>query len=206
MISGSSHCSGASIQQNRNRFGGFSISENIMYTILMKAPKGFTLIELLVVIAIIALLSSVVLATLSSARMKGRDAKRISDFQNVHTAMELFYDQFGYYPGDNALFDNQPSGHRAQFEAMAQQLVNAKLLSYVPKDPTNIAIPGSTASSSVYMYFNYGTSTPAGALIVVNLESIAPTLEGPYNSCRPFTNNWCSTTIPNKALCYCHPY
>jgi len=33
--------------------------------------KGFTLIELLVVVAIISLLSSVVLASLSSARAKG---------------------------------------------------------------------------------------------------------------------------------------
>ena len=42
----------------------------------MKIQKGFTLIELLVVISIIGLLASGVLASLNSARMKARDAKK----------------------------------------------------------------------------------------------------------------------------------
>src|SRR3989344_3892996 len=59
--------------------------------------KGFTLIELLVVVAIIGLLSSVVLASLNSARAKGRDAKRMSDLHNISVALELYYDKFGTY-------------------------------------------------------------------------------------------------------------
>jgi prepilin-type N-terminal cleavage/methylation domain-containing protein len=54
--------------------------------------RGFTLIELLVVIAIIGILSSVVLASLNSARKKGRDARRISDIKQLQLALELFYD------------------------------------------------------------------------------------------------------------------
>ena len=54
--------------------------------------RGFTLIELLVVIAIIGILSSVVLASLNSARQKGRDAKRISDVKQLQLALELYYD------------------------------------------------------------------------------------------------------------------
>ena len=60
--------------------------------------SGFTLIELLVVVAIIGILSSVVLSSLNTARAKARDARRIADFKEIRTALELFYDQFGRYP------------------------------------------------------------------------------------------------------------
>ena len=52
--------------------------------------RGFTLIELLVVIAIIGLLSSVVLASLNTARAKARDAQRASDMVQVVNALELY--------------------------------------------------------------------------------------------------------------------
>ncbi len=54
--------------------------------------RGFTLIELLVVVAIIGMLAGVVLASLNSARAKGRDARRISDIKSIQTALELAYD------------------------------------------------------------------------------------------------------------------
>lgn len=64
----------------------------------MKSSRGFTLIELLVVIAIIGILSSVVLASLNNARVKGRDAKRVSDLSQLKLALELYFDSERRYP------------------------------------------------------------------------------------------------------------
>ena len=61
----------------------------------LPAQAGFTLIELLVVIAIIALLSSVVLASLGSAKTKGRDTKRLTDVKTLQLTLEMYYDANG---------------------------------------------------------------------------------------------------------------
>ena len=53
--------------------------------------RGFTLIELLVVIAIIGILSSVVLASLNTARTKGQDAAVQSDLSTIQTQAEIYY-------------------------------------------------------------------------------------------------------------------
>ena len=61
--------------------------------------QGFTLIELLVVIAIIGILSSVVLASLNTARAKGADAAVKSNLNNMRAQAELFYDTGQTYAG-----------------------------------------------------------------------------------------------------------
>ena len=66
----------------------------------MKKNKGFTLIELLVVIAIIGILSSVVLASLNTARNKGADAAVKANFSSIRAQAELFYDTNSRYNAD----------------------------------------------------------------------------------------------------------
>jgi prepilin-type N-terminal cleavage/methylation domain-containing protein len=57
----------------------------------MLREKGFTLIELLVVISVIGLLSSVVLTSLSSARLRARDAKLMQEARSLASLHLLEY-------------------------------------------------------------------------------------------------------------------
>lgn len=59
---------------------------------------GFTLIELLVVISIIAILASIVLTSLTTARQKGVDANIKASLANARTQGQL------YYEANNATF------------------------------------------------------------------------------------------------------
>jgi prepilin-type N-terminal cleavage/methylation domain-containing protein len=63
----------------------------------MQHTKGFTLIELLVVISIIGVLSSVVLASLASARLKARDAAVKAEVLQFRVLLEENYNDYGSY-------------------------------------------------------------------------------------------------------------
>ena len=57
--------------------------------------RGFTLIELLVVISIISLLSSIILASLSEARVKAKDAALGQNLRQLNLALQLYMEDNG---------------------------------------------------------------------------------------------------------------
>lgn len=135
--------------------------------------KGFTLIELMVVIAIIALLSSVVLASLKGAREKAVLAKTVGEMKSLQQAVELHKNQFARYP-DSSDFDNgigiysdDTAGLYGGFDTLMQTaLVDNKLISKVPHAPNypnNCTPPTCLGPNDYYlMYSPFGGTLCGG--------------------------------------------
>lgn len=109
--------------------------------------RGFTLIELLVVISIIGLLSSIVLTSLESARLKARDSKRKSDIIQIARALKLYYDDFGNYTQPENMCDDTSYGGGTcsnpvyngdwPVQSDLRDLVTQGYLPTLPVDPVN---------------------------------------------------------------------
>lgn len=137
---------------------------------LLRRP-AFTLVELLVVIAIIGLLSSVAVVSLSGARAKARDAKRLADMHQIVLALDLYKDQYGNYPPitdiEGHACGDMDAGYRASEsgDTFIQPLVTSGIMSKVPGDPLPSECNG-------YLYYLY----PAGVWVANG----CPTALGDY--------------------------
>lgn len=132
--------------------------------------KGFTLIELLVVIAIIGILSSVVLASLNTARNRGSDAAIKADVAGIRAAAELYYDTNSNYGSAAAFFDNtcsaSPTANSVSADATVQQQIddaftkNGNVEAYCAGGPSFyvIAVPLKSNTANGWCVDNSGNS------------------------------------------------
>lgn len=127
-------------------FGAFLGSEVRKKTFSLRSlyvgnKKGFTLIELLVVIAIIGILSSIVIASLNTARVKARNTKRLADINQLIKAIEMYHTDNGFYPtcvgGVNPDYcSTTGSGGYANLSTLN---IMPTYMSKIPQDPSNVA-------------------------------------------------------------------
>lgn len=118
------------------------------------ASGGFTLIELLVVIAIVGLLASIVLASLSSARAKGRDSKRLGDLRNLQTALEVYANaNNGAYPTTSGAWWGTCSTYGSHTTSGSNGWIPNLAPTYVAVLPTD---PKPVGTNNCYLYRSNG--------------------------------------------------
>jgi prepilin-type N-terminal cleavage/methylation domain-containing protein len=130
--------------------------------------SGFTLIELLVVVSIIGLLASIILVGVGNARIKSRDAKRLSDMQQAKSGLDIYYSFGAGYPA-TAEWNNSQT-NQVNMACSGQNTFR------VPNDPINDTNP-----SMSYVYTQGGTATSGCGGTVYSTYKVQFSTEGTTN-------------------------
>ncbi len=112
--------------------------------------KAFTLIELLVVIAIIGLLAAMAVVALSNARLKARDARRVSDVRQMQTALEMYNLDQNSYPGAGRAWSSV-AALCLSTPGWAAACTTTTYMGVAPTGPTPVET-GCTATDNSYSY------------------------------------------------------
>ncbi len=144
---------------------------------------GFTLIELMVVIAIIALMSTIVLSALTTAKARSRNAKRLQIVKQYANALELYRSDNGGYPNYSSPYCLGEVGVGVcKFNIIdGSAALNSSLTKYIPGPPAMTDNVNNSASYHGLVYYNCSSTTcPAGA---TNGYEVDWYMEGINQSC-----------------------
>ena len=175
--------------------------------------RAFTLVELLVVITIIGLLSTIAVVSLSSARSKARDTKRIADIRQISTAMQMYQQDNGTYPRPSLLVScsGGDSGHFCLGHGSAGSCWTGSMpgctalddalapyIAKIPDDPENAT--GYYGDAYVYRYSGSnsgGGYTAVAPYLHYGADSYSSCLSGGYQWGSGGRNRWaCFLILP----------
>ena len=137
----------------------------------MNKNKGFTLIELLVVIAIIGILSSVVLASLTSARQKGKVAAIQSTMSSMRAQAEVGM-SYGKYVADVCGKTSAEGGIKTLLDSIKLASSRATLI----KCGVDTAISVQPYKWAVEAVLPTTSATPAGTIFCVDSTGYSGTI------------------------------
>ena len=157
-----------------------------------KTNEGFTLIELLVVIGIIALLSGLVLSSLTQAKAQASNVKQIADYKVVLGALIQFKQDNGYYPTSD-LINEICIGNYSNGGCLGTNM-----------DP----IPSNaTANNSLQKYISSYNFVDQKVTVITSLPPIIKDYKGFVFQCLSSSNSTCKTgylffpALKNKNTC-----
>lgn len=108
------------------------------------SQSGFNTLQLILLAFCGFIIAIVVLAAYVNARATARDAKRVSDIQQIQLALKYFHEEFGYYP------QSSPS-----YQAVGVDNSFSRFLSPWPTAPS--PVDGScTENTNNYVYEQVG--------------------------------------------------
>jgi len=138
----------------------------LLFNKSLSNKKGFTLIELMVVISIVGFLASSSIYMLNLARLRGRDARRLSDITIIQKALELYYDSNNKYPAMYAYTSAATDGCGYNSTWCTLETSLKPYLAKLPRDPLG------NQTNYLYYYDSDTGDNNQSYGVMVKLESL----------------------------------
>ena len=74
--------------------------QHLTHHVSGRRQRGFTLVELLIVVIILTIIAAIVVPQLSASTNDAKVAALDSNLARIRSAIDLYYQQHGHYPGD----------------------------------------------------------------------------------------------------------
>ncbi|NMB48707.1 type II secretion system protein [Candidatus Kuenenbacteria bacterium] len=124
---------------------------------MKKNQQGFTLIELLVVIAIFALMANITMVSLNKAKRESRDTKRLSDINQLRSALQLYStDKLSYPVGDNVALGVDSRATLDTRGWATNPPTSPIFMPTVPRDPRMVNLPEDACTDASTNPCDYG--------------------------------------------------
>lgn len=139
---------------------------NICYR---RAERGFTLVELVISVTIIAVLASVVTASVSQARSNARNKARLADIEQIRLGLEVYKQVYGEYPVQNDWRGTTPGcSGTGDDPSTSIPGLTPNIMTSLPRDPRPIDDDG------CYIYRSDGTDYKVVANGTVEGDPLEP--------------------------------
>ena len=136
--------------------------------------RGFTIIEMLIVVSIFAILASIILARVVSAKANARDAKRVESIRQLENALDLYRNSNNRYP-----ICNPEVVVNGTSDCLSVALISAEAMSTTPVDPTGES-SGTCGLADSFVYC-YQSADGVSYTIRYHLETNTIKSNGWYN-------------------------
>jgi general secretion pathway protein G len=146
-----------------------------------KKQAGFTLVELLIVAIILAILAAIIIPQFASTTVDAQEAALRSNVSVMRSAIELYRQQHGAYPGASAASGGTCSGTTGTGAAGTQQAMEDQLTRYSNSTGQTCSVPDTGFSFGPYIQDNDLPTNPisgSNVIAIINTGDLEMTADG----------------------------
>ena len=140
-----------------------------------RRQSGFTLVELLIVAIILAILAAIIIPQFASTTTDAQESALRADVAALRSAIGLYRQQHGAYPGANASTGGTCTGAAGTGIALSEQAIEDQLTRYSNAAGETCTVPGTAPDTFPFGPYFQADALPTNPITGSNAVAIVST-------------------------------